>query len=202
MFLYITVATYWKVKLLRWERNMLTYKVDEEVALRLFNEDDAEEFYQLTIHSKTYLKEWLGWLDNIKTVEDTAKNIKSRLNEVVENRGYPKSFAIIYNGKIAGTIGFSRIDERNRIGVIGYWLGKEFQGKGIMSKAFKALIDYGFKELHFNRIEVRIAAENEKSQAIPERFGFTKEGVIRQAELLYDYYVDHVIYGLLVEDWK
>lgn len=100
---------------------MLTYKVDEEVALRLFNEDDAEEFYQLTIHSKTYLKEWL---DNIKTVEDTAKNIKSRLNEVVENREYPKSFAIIYNGKIAGTIRFSRIDERNRIGVISYWLGK------------------------------------------------------------------------------
>lgn len=181
---------------------MLTYKVDEEVALRLFNEDDAEEFYQLTIQSKTYLKEWLGWLDNIKKVEDTAENIRSRLNEVVENKGYPKSFAIIHNGKIAGTIGFSSIDQGNRIGVVGYWLGEEFQGRGIMSKAFRALVDYGFNELQFNRIEVRVAVENVKSQAIPERSGFTKEGVIRQAELLYDHYVDHIIYGLLVEDWK
>ncbi len=47
---------------------MLTYKVDEEVALRLFNEDDAEGLYQLTINSKTYLKECLRWLDNIKIV--------------------------------------------------------------------------------------------------------------------------------------
>jgi len=50
------------------EKNMLTYKVDEEVALRLFNEDDAEGLYQLTINSKTYLKECLRWLDNIKIV--------------------------------------------------------------------------------------------------------------------------------------
>lgn len=180
---------------------MLTYKIDEAVTLRTFNEDDTEEFYQLTIRSKTYLKEWLGWLGNIKTVEDTAKNIRSRLNEVVENKGYPKSFAIIYNGEIAGTIGFNHIDQRNRIGVIGYWLGEEFQGRGIISKAFKALIKYGFNDLQLNRIEVRVASENQKSKAIPERFGFKKEGVIRQAEFLYNHYVDHVLYGLLVEEW-
>ncbi|WP_249871778.1 GNAT family N-acetyltransferase [Oceanobacillus saliphilus] len=181
---------------------MLTHKIDEEVSLRLFNEDDAEEFFNLTISSKSYLKEWLGWLDNIKTVEDSAKNIKTRLNELVQNGGYPKSFAIIYSGEIAGTIGFNDIDKTNRIGVIGYWLGEKFQGKGIMSKAFKNVIDYGFKELKLNRIEVTVAVENHKSRALPERFGFTKEGVIRQAEWLYDHYVDHVFYGLLVDEWK
>ena len=35
--------------------------IDEDTHLRLFNEDDAEEFYQLIIGSKTYLKEWLGY---------------------------------------------------------------------------------------------------------------------------------------------
>ncbi|WP_342663988.1 hypothetical protein [Peribacillus kribbensis] len=46
---------------------MLTHRIDEEVSLRLLNKDDAEEFYQLTIASKAYLKEWLGWLDYIKS---------------------------------------------------------------------------------------------------------------------------------------
>ena len=180
---------------------MLIHKLDGEVFLRMFNEDDADEFYNLTINSKSYLKKWLGWLDNIKSVEDTTANIKVRLKGMVENGGYPKSFAIIYKGKIAGTIGFNEIIKSNRVGVIGYWLGEAFQGKGIMIRALKAVIDYGFKELGLNRIEISASVENKKSRALPEKLGFTKEGKIRQAEWLYDHFVDHVIYGLLAEKW-
>jgi ribosomal-protein-serine acetyltransferase len=181
---------------------LFIYKIDEEVSLRMFNVDDAEEFYNLTISSKAYLKEWLGWLDYIESVEDTAENIKARLKVFAENGGYPKSFAIIYNGEIAGTIGFNDINKTNKIGIVGYWLGEKFQGKGIMTRSFKVLIDYGFKELGLNRIEVSVAVENNKSRTLPERLGFTEEGKLRQAEWLYDHYVDHVIYGLLAEEWK
>ncbi|MGI2773903.1 GNAT family N-acetyltransferase [Bacillus cytotoxicus] len=181
---------------------MLIHKIDEEVTLRTFNESDAEEFYNLIISSKSYLKEWLGWLDYIEKAEDAAQNIKTRLKEFAENGGYPKSFAIISKGKIAGTIGFNDIHKTNKIGIVGYWLGEEFQGKGIMAKALKSLIDYGFKELGLNKIEISVAVENKKSRALPERFGFVEEGKIRQAEWLYNHYVDHVIYGLLATEWK
>lgn len=181
---------------------MLLHKIGEDVSLRMLNESDAEEFYNLTISSKAYLKEWLGWLDYIESVEDTAQYIKARLKTFAENGGYPRSFGIIYKGDMAGTIGFNDINKANRIGVAGYWLGEKFQGKGIMTKAFKALIEYGFEELGLNRMEVRVAVENEKSRALPERLGFREEGRLRQAEWLYDHYVDHVIYGLLAEDWK
>ncbi|QUG87204.1 GNAT family N-acetyltransferase [Bacillus nitratireducens] len=181
---------------------MLIHKIDEEVSLRIFNEGDAEEFYNLIISSKSYLKEWLGWIDYIKSPEDTVKNIKARLKEFMENGGYPKSFAIIYKGNIAGTIGFNDINKTNKLGIVGYWLGENFQGEGIMTKSLKALIDYGFKELELNKIEVSVAVENKKSRALPERFGFVEEGKLRQAEWLYDHYVDHVIYGLLAAEWK
>ncbi|BCC13986.1 ribosomal-protein-serine acetyltransferase [Bacillus cereus] len=181
---------------------MLIHKIDEEISLRMFNEGDSEEFYDLIISSKTYLKEWLGWLDYIESVEDTAQNIKARLKAFAENGGYPQSFAIIYKGDIAGTTGFNDINKTNKIGIVGYWLGEKFQGKGIMTKAFKTLIDYGFKELGLNRIEVSVAVENKKSRALPEGFGFVEEGKVRQAERLYDHYVDHVIYGLLATEWK
>lgn len=75
----------------------------------MFNEGDAEEFYNLTISSKAYLIEWLGWLDFVESVEDTARNIKARLKIFTENGGYPTSFSIIYKGNIAGTIGFNEI---------------------------------------------------------------------------------------------
>lgn len=144
----------------------------------------------------------MGWLDNIESVEDSVKNIRNRVMGVAENGGYPKSFAIIYKGEIAGTIGFNHIDKTNKIGIIGYWLGEKFQGKGIMSRAFKNVIDYGFIELQLNRIQVNVGVGNYKSRALPEQFGFTKEGVARQVEWLYDHYVDHIIYGLLAEEWE
>lgn len=180
---------------------MLLYKIDEEISLRMFNEGDTEEFYNLIISSKAYLKEWLGWLDYYERVENAAQNIKGRLKIFAENGGYPTSFAIIYNGEIAGTIGFNDINKTNRIGTVGYWLGEKFQGKGIMTKVFQSLIEYGFKELGLNKIQVRAAVENKKSRALPERFGFVEEGKLRQAEWLYDHYVDHVVYGLLAEEW-
>lgn len=181
---------------------MLAYRIDEEVSLRMFNEGDAEELYNLTILSKEHLSEWLGWLDQIVSLEDITQYIRTRLKIFSEDGGCLKSFAIIYKGKITGTIGFNTINKGNKSGVVGYWLGGNFQGKGIMSRSFKAVIDYGFKELGLNRIEVCVATENEKSRAIPERFGFKEEGTLRQAEWLYDHYVDHVVYGLLKEEWK
>jgi ribosomal-protein-serine acetyltransferase len=40
-----------------------------------------------------------------------------------------------------------------------------------------------------------------KSRALPKRLGFTEEGIIREAEWLYDHYEDHVVYGLLKKEY-
>lgn len=145
---------------------MQILEINKGLLLRSFKEEDAEEFYELTIQSKSYLRRWLGWLDNINTVEDIATNIQSKLNELQKNNGLAKNFAIIYKGKIVGTIGFNKIDKMNSIGKIGYWLGEEYQGRGIMTEAFQ------------------------------------EEGILREAEWLYDHYVDHVLYSLLSSEWK
>ncbi|MBK5444990.1 MULTISPECIES: hypothetical protein [unclassified Peribacillus] len=58
---------------------MLIHKIDDEVSLRLFNVGDAEEFFNLIISSKPYLKEWL---DYVEKVEDTVETIKSRLQSL------------------------------------------------------------------------------------------------------------------------
>ncbi|MFP7443590.1 GNAT family protein [Bacillus infantis] len=181
---------------------MFNLDLDEEISLRLYKPEDAEELFILTIESKEYLKQWLGWLDYTRTAEDSASFIQSSLNAFEKNGGHPQAAAIIYKGKIAGTIGFNEISTLHKIGVIGYWLGEKYQGKGIMSKAFSALVDYGFEKAGLNRIEVRAASGNMKSRALPVRFGFAEEGLIREAEWLYDHYVDHIVYGLLKREYS
>jgi ribosomal-protein-serine acetyltransferase len=66
-----------------------------------------------------------------------------------------------------------------------------------MTNSCKALIEYGFTALNLNRLVISCATENYASRAIPKRLGFDYEGTARDAEWLYDRFVDHEIYSLL-----
>jgi ribosomal-protein-serine acetyltransferase len=103
---------------------------------------------------------------------------------------------------LAGVIGYHSIDWENRSTALGYWLGMEFQGRGLATAACRALVSYAFEELGLNRVSIAYATENEKSCAIPERLGFRREGVQRQAEWLYDHFVDHAVYAALASEWQ
>ena len=63
-------------------------------------------------------------------------------------------------------------------------------------------MDYAFYKYQLNRVQIRCASGNKKSNAIIERLGFIKEGTTRQAELLYDHYVDLFVYGMTADEWK
>ncbi|MFG6149844.1 GNAT family N-acetyltransferase [Halobacillus sp. B23F22_1] len=179
---------------------MFTNTIDDELSLKLIEPNDAVELYQLTDQSRKHLRTWLGWVDGNDSIERTEDFIKMGMKKYAENEGL--TTCILYKGEIAGIIGTHATDWTNRSASIGYWLGEVFIGKGIMTRATKAMTDYLFTDLKLNRVEIRAADQNKSSRSIPERLGFTKEGKIRQAEWLYDHYVDHVIYSMLAEEWK
>ncbi|MBA2871009.1 RimJ/RimL family protein N-acetyltransferase [Anoxybacillus calidus] len=81
------------------------------------------------------------------------------------------------------------------------YITEEAQGKGIVTKSVKAILDYVFRELGLNRVEIRCGVHNKKSRAIPERLGFVQEGIIRDGEWLYDHFHDLVVYSMLAKDW-
>ena len=179
---------------------MFKLNIDGEVELRLVDVEECEDLFNLTDQNRAYLREWLPWLDGTKTVEDTRK-FRAAIAEAYDKDGIVNC-GIWYQGKLAGVVGFNKLDKVHRYATIGYWLGQEFQGKGIMTRACRALIDYAFTELKLNRIMIYCATGNKKSRAIPERLGFTQEGTIREGEWLYDHFVDHAIYGLLKREWR
>jgi ribosomal-protein-serine acetyltransferase len=179
---------------------MFTYKIDEKISLKLVELRDAEKVFKLTDNSREYLREWLPWLDKTTRVEDTRDFISTSLKNYAKNRSM--TTFILYKGEIVGTAGYNEIDWSNKIVNIGYWLGEGYQGHGIMTKVARTLTEYAFSELKLNRVVIRAAVENKKSRAIPERLGFVNEGRIRQNEWLYDHYVDHIVYGMLAEDWN
>ncbi len=155
----------------------------------------SDELYKLTDINREFLKSWLPWLNSIRKPSDTKEFIELQLQRF--SRGEAVHQTIFYKNNIAGVLGFNKIDQVNGIGHIGYWLGQEYNGLGIMTKSVQDLIINGFHHWNLQRMDIRCAVENEKSRAIPERLGFNNEGTIRRAEKVYDKYNDHVIYGLL-----
>jgi ribosomal-protein-serine acetyltransferase len=112
------------------------------------------------------------------------------------------SFIIFHSDKPVGRIGLHHLDLNNQIGSIGYWLAEDMEGNGIITKSCCKLIDLGFQQLSLNRIEIKAAVKNIRSQAIPVRLKFQKEGILRQAEFVNDEFIDLFVYSLLREEWE
>lgn len=179
---------------------MFTLPVSEKVSLKLLEQENAAELYFLVNKSREHLREWLPWVDGALSPESYRPVIEMWLKQFAEHNGF--QVGILYEGKIAGMIGFHKIDWMNRSTSLGYWIGDRFQGHGIMTDSVRTLVDCAFSTYKLNRIEIRCGVENVKSRAIPERLGFHLDGIQRDGEFLYDHFHDLAMYSMLARDWN
>ena len=179
---------------------MFSQRIDEDTDLRLIEPRHAEQLNALIERNLAHIKEWSAWLKDDRSIEDTRSFIRRNLTQFAENKGF--GVAIWYRGEMAGQIEYNYIDPANRKTEIGYWLGASFQGKGLVTKSCRVLIDHALSELGLNRVEMHCGVENKRSRKIPERLGFREEGVVRQAGWRHDRFVDFVIYGMLAREWR
>ncbi len=174
-------------------------RIEQNVELRLLQAYHAEQLFLLSQRNRAYLQTWLPTLDFTLSVNHSRKYINLSLEQYANREGL--KCGIWYDGKLAGLIGHYKMDWMNKNTCLEYWLGEEFSGQGLMTKACQAMVDYALNDLKLHRVEIRCAVENRKSRAIPERLGFEMEGIVREVEWLHDHYVDHALYSMLDRDW-
>jgi ribosomal-protein-serine acetyltransferase len=177
----------------------LKLRVDDCVVLRQISESDAGELTELIDRNRPYLREWLPWLDSSTGIDDTTRFIGRSIEQAEDENGY--TFGIVCGGVLAGVIGQHYLDSLNRRTEIGYWLDSSHQGAGIVTRSTARLTDYSFSYQDCNRVILHCAVGNTRSRAVAERLGFTQEGILREAEWLYDHYVDLVVYSMLKTQW-
>lgn len=170
-------------------------QVDAEIKLCLLHESFAARYVELIENDVEYIGQWMQW-PYICNTEDAFKDfIKSSLHKYVD--GKSMNFAIEYKGEIVGNCGFNSINQTIKSAEIGYWLGKDYQGNGIMTRACQFLINYAFTELGMTKVQISAAKENSASRAVCERLGLTLEGIITQKEKIQERILDHAVYGIL-----
>lgn len=172
-------------------------RVADNITLKPLAAPDAEAIFNMIDAEREYLRRWLPFVDNTLDVAYTQSFVDAVLETV------NKQFPIYYNGKFVGLIGFKDTDLQNKKTEIGYWLSESVQGFGIVTQSVQYLLQMAFGELSLNRVQIKAAIQNKKSRKIPERLGFTFEGVERDGELLVDnIFTDIAVYSLLAKDYK
>lgn len=134
---------------------------------------------------------------------------------VAEGRGFVRYFKTGYReeqsirwgitlkpeDKVVGSAGFSEFDHFSRAD-LGYELSKSLWGQGIMSEVLQALIPFAFQKMALHRIQALVVPANTASIHLLEKFGFQKEGLLRQYNYVRhrDVWEDGLMMALLKSD--
>ena len=177
-----------------------TYRVDDELTLRLIELRHAEELFAVVDANRDALLPWMRWVNEVTDAQVLRGQIGQWLTQTAETGCM--SLGIELAGDLAGVVFHVRPDAVNRQVEVGYWLAKSARGRGVVTRAVRAMFDITFRDLGFNRINVRIAPENAGSLGVAERLGLKREGVSRQAWFAEGKYWDAVEFGVLAEEWQ
>ncbi|MDC7242145.1 MAG: GNAT family protein [Spirochaetales bacterium] len=173
--------------------------IDNEVQLCLLSPEHTQSLFILTEQNRAWLRRWLPWLDSIQKPGDTEYFINSCLKRFAASEQL--TCGILYQKNLCGVAGFNRFDYHTGTAYIGYWLAENHTGRGIMTRTVRELENIAFRDKGLEKVEIHCAVENRASRKIPLRLSYKEEGCIRRAEKLYDRVVDHIIYGLLKEEF-
>lgn len=118
--------------------------------------------------------------------------------------GYARSqrpltnLAIEVDGQAVGSVGLELgVDVYRRSAEIGYWLGEDCWGRGIMTEAVAAYTEHAFRTHDLCRVFARVFAPNTASMRVLDKAGFTRESVQRMAVYKSGQMLDQVTYVVL-----
>jgi ribosomal-protein-serine acetyltransferase len=180
--------------------NQLTIPVDDGIELRQVSIADCDALYAAIGRNHSRLRRWLPWVTAAFGKSDLVEFIRQR--EIDNAARISLTTNIWFQGELCGAIGLHAINQRDRNTSIGYWLDEVCEGRGIMTRACRAIVTEGFRQYGLHRIEIHCATGNSRSSAIARRLGFVEEGILREAEWLYDHWVDLRVFSMLEQDWK
>lgn len=160
----------------------------------------AEIWFPTARANRERLRTWLAWAIPDFTLADIRSFLEK--SEAENRNGTALTMGIWSADTFCGGIGLHQIEQTNRSSSLGYWLDREFEGTGLATLATSAIVTEGFERYNLHRIEIRCATGNDRSCAIPRRLGFVEEGILREAQLLNDKWVDLRVFSVLEQDWQ
>lgn len=163
---------------------------------------DFMQWAKLRETSRTFLAPWEPiWPPDDLTKVAFRRRIRRYQREIRSGMGYPFLIFSPDGETLFGGLTLAHIQRGvTQSAVLGYWMGEPYAGKGLMTAAVRAAIEFAFETLHLNRVEAACLPHNAASIRLLEKVGFTREGYARKYLCIEGRWQDHILYGLVRSD--
>ena len=180
---------------------MFKLEIDDTLHLELTHPSHAQDAFCLTDKNRELFKTWLLWLDGVQSVEDT-KTFINRTLERYAKQNYINCM-VFHNNTLVGNVELSiKKGYGIKKGELGYWLGAESHGKGIMQKATAKMLEIGFEQYDLDKIMLKCAVKNERSCNVAQKLGMSHEGRQRDEIVVNGVVMDVDIYAILKREFR
>lgn len=145
--------------------------------IRSYRGEDVEAIAPLANNSNVsrYMSERFPYPYTLSDARDWVSRCQNRAHE-------EDAFAVEVRGAFAGGIGFARLPAEHRFTTeVGYWLGEPHWGKGILSTATRAFVQWMWYNTDLERIQAHTLAVNVRSQRVLQKAGLERESIQRRA---------------------
>jgi ribosomal-protein-serine acetyltransferase len=199
---------------------MFHLTIDNNLHIRIFHPDDAEELFRLLERNRARLRPWI----HPSALPETAKATRVYAIEcyfdsldpleaietpyIDEVRPYfppldpHMEMGIWSDHQLIGAISLSVVDDDETAAEFGYWITAEKEGQGIVSRCVCALMVHAIDQMHVERFVIGCALNNLRSRAIPVRLGYRLQAVIPNGEVIANFVYDRVIYQMGAREWR
>lgn len=172
--------------------------VDTDLTLVLAEARFAEPLAKLVDENREHLARFDPWAVELAEIRAARAQLESGMHGFAAGTAVP---ALMFTGgTLAGVLGL-HIDVHTRSATVGYWLGAAYTGRGLATRALRALSRFAFEEFALIRVSAQLEVANARSRAVVERAGFRCEGVLRSAAIVHGAVVgDLELWSLLPAD--
>lgn len=167
------------------------------VTLRAPRFSDYHSWANLRQASSAFLQPWEpSWSKDELTRAAFSERRKRAVIDARVGSGHVFLIFDTQSNRLAGgiTLGAIRFGVA-RSGQIGYWMGEEFAGKGLMQDAVRTLSSFGFERLELHRLEAACIPSNERSIRVLEKTGFEREGLLKSYLKIDGRWQDHLLFA-------
>ena len=159
--------------------------------------EHADPMWQAVSSSLDELKPWMTWANDTDHPSTRDFTIAAERAWMADASW---SFTIVFADALVGTVSLDRHDRMLKSANVGYWLRSDLTGRGLMTEAVSAIVEFAFETVGLHRLELHAAPENVASTRVAEKIGFSRRGLLRDGSLGAGGWHDVFVYDLLATD--
>ncbi len=174
----------------------------EGLYLRPGTPADYPSWARLRTTSRAFLEPWEPtWPEDDLTQTAFRRRLRRQDEDISRDEAYALLVFDQTSDQLLGGITLGGVRRGvSQTGTLGYWMGAPHAGKGRMTRAVAAIVEFAFSKLRLHRVEAACIPENAPSIAVLERNGFQREGYARGYLKIDGAWRDHVLFALLESD--